>query len=142
MEFLKKSNAVSEQENKNVVDIVSDIIDNIKNNGDKSLKEYEQKFGNSTRATFKLSDEEIKTQIEKLDEETKALIDQVVTRVKNFAEAQMNSMKPIDQDFGYGIRMGHRIIPIEKVGAYVPGGRYPLLSSGVMVVAPAKVAGA
>lgn len=142
MEFLKKSNAVSEQENKNVVDIVSDIIDNIKNNGDKSLKEYEQKFGNSTRATFKLSDEEIKTQIEKLDEETKALIDQVVTRVKNFAEAQMNSMKPIDQDFGDGIRMGHRIIPIEKVGAYVPGGRYPLLSSGVMVVAPAKVAGA
>lgn len=142
MNYLKRANLMSEEENNDVAKIVSEIIDNIRKDGDVSLKKYEENFGKSNREHFKLSKHEIEEQISKLDEETKILIDRVVNRIRDFSEAQMNSLKPIDQEFDSGIRMGHKILPIEKVGAYVPGGRYPLLSSGAMVVCPAKVAGA
>src|SRR5699024_1295845 len=72
----------------------------------------------------------------------KELIETVVERVTKFAEAQIKCLLPLDQEFGPGIKMGHKIIPVEKIGAYVPGGRFPLLSSGPMVTVPAKVAGA
>ncbi|MBO1912558.1 histidinol dehydrogenase, partial [Microvirga sp. 3-52] len=89
-----------------------------------------------------VSAEEIENCLQTLPEDVKVLIDRVVDRVSEFAKAQLDCLSPFEKDFGEGIRMGHRIIPIEKVGAYIPGGRFPLLSSGPMVVAPARVAGA
>lgn len=141
MEYVKKAQLIEEGSSDGVEQTVKAIIENVKANGDKAVQEYERKFGNSDRPV-RVSKEEIENCMQTLPEETKVLIDRVVDRVSKFAEAQLSCLSPFEQDFGEGIRMGHKIIPIEKVGAYVPGGRFPLLSSGPMVVAPAKVAGA
>lgn len=141
MKFLKESSKNVQSSDTKTQELVSNILKEIKENGDTSLKFYENKFGNSNRESFKLSDKEIDDLINSLDELTKELIERTVNRIKDFAKEQINCIQPLDKEFGEGIRMGHKIIPIEKVGAYVPGGRYPLLSSGPMVVAPAKIAG-
>lgn len=141
MDYVKKVETVEKAFSSDVEQTVKTIIDNVKDNGDKAIKEYERKFGNSDRPV-RVSEEEIENCLETLPKEVKVLIDRVVDRVSEFAKAQLDCLTPFEKDFGEGIRMGHRIIPIEKVGAYIPGGRFPLLSSGPMVVAPAKVAGA
>lgn len=135
--------AQTEQNNQatEVESIVKGIIEDIKTNGDEALKKYEVKFGKSDRP-FRVSEEEIENCLNTIDPEQKALIDTVVERISAFAETQYKHLTPFETQFGDGITMGQRIIPIETVGAYIPGGRFPLLSSGPMVVAPAKVAGA
>ncbi|SDI01157.1 histidinol dehydrogenase [Alteribacillus bidgolensis] len=141
MKFLKKAEEPVESGSEEVEKIVKDIISNIKTRGDAAVKEYEEKLSQSVRP-LKLEEKEIEESISTLSFEEKKLIDRVVDRVSAFAEAQLECLKPMEKEFGEGIKMGHRILPVEKVGAYVPGGRFPLLSSGPMVVAPAKAAGA
>ena len=141
MDYVKRAEEVEKASSNDVEQTVKAIIDNVKANGDQAVQEYEKKFGNSDRPV-RVSEEEIEHCLQTLPEEVKVLIDRVVDRVSEFAEAQLSCLSPFEKDFGEGIRMGHRIVPIEKVGAYIPGGRFPLLSSGPMVVAPAKVAGA
>lgn len=138
---VKEANKEMQHSKEDTEKIVKDIIKEVRDNGDDRVTHYEKKFGKTERAKFRLSDEEVEELISQLNEETKQLIETVVSRVNSFAEAQLQCIKPLDQEFGEGIRMGHNILPVEKVGAYVPGGRYPLLSSGPMVVCPAKIAG-
>lgn len=140
MKFIKKAEDYGVKKTGEVEEIVKDIIANIRENGDDALKEYEIKFGNSDRI-FRVSEEEIEKCLNEIPDNQKELIDRVVDRVTRFAEAQLSQLTNFEDDFGDGIRLGHRIVPIEKIGAYIPGGRFPLLSSGPMVVAPAKVAG-
>ncbi|MED3726327.1 histidinol dehydrogenase [Priestia filamentosa] len=141
MEYIKKADVYEQTTSNEVEQTVKSIIATVKSGGDIAVQEYEKKFGNSDRPV-RVSEEEIEYCIRTLTKEVKVLIDRVVERVSEFAKAQLSCLTPFEKDFGEGIRMGHRIIPIEKIGAYVPGGRFPLLSSGPMVVAPAKVAGA
>ncbi|PTE79371.1 histidinol dehydrogenase [Staphylococcus equorum] len=141
MYILKNRKKNSDDLHFKTVETVHEIIYDIKNNGDKSLKFYENKFGGESRDQFKLSDEEIENLISSLDFETKKIIELNVKRIESFAKAQLETINPLEGNFGEGIRMGHKIIPIDSIGAYVPGGRYPLLSSGPMVIVPAKVAG-
>lgn len=142
MKYLKKSSGSEANITSQTEDIVRDIVKNIRENGDLAVWGYEKKFSNSVRDTLKVSEDEIEQAISSLNNKEKQLIETVVERVTKFAEAQLDCIKPLDENFGTGIRMGHRIMPVEKVGTYVPGGRYPLLSSGPMVTVPAKVAGA
>lgn len=141
MEYIKKAEGYEQTTSNEVEQTVKSIIATVKSDGDVAVQEYEKKFGNSNRPV-RVSEEEIEASISTLPKEVKVLIDRVVERVSEFAKAQLNCLTPFEKDFGEGIKMGHRIVPIEKIGAYVPGGRFPLLSSGPMVVAPAKVAGA
>ncbi|MBT2728626.1 histidinol dehydrogenase [Bacillus sp. ISL-75] len=141
MEYLKKAKLYEQTYSNDVEQTVKEIIEVVRSEGDAGVKEYEKRFSQSDRP-LRVSDEEIERCISKLSDEVKELIDRVVDRVSAFSQAQLECLMPFEREFGPGIHMGHRIIPIEKVGAYVPGGRFPLLSSGPMVVAPAKVAGA
>lgn len=141
MEFLKQAEIQESDQSADTEKIVKDIISNVRSNGDEAVKKYEETLSNSFRP-LKVEEDEIKESTDSLSPEIKTLIERVVERVSSFAEAQLECLTPFEKEFGPGIRMGHKIIPIEKVGAYVPGGRFPLLSSGPMVVAPAKVAGA
>ncbi|MFX6226405.1 histidinol dehydrogenase, partial [Acinetobacter baumannii] len=61
--------------------------------------------------------------------------------VRNFAKAQLATILPLEIELLPGVHLGHRVIPIRRIGAYVPGGRYPLLSAPIMTIVPAKVAG-
>lgn len=141
MEYIKKGQQNEQTFSEDVERTVKEIISAVRTEGDAGVKRYEERFGKSVREP-RVDEEEIERTLSELAPETKTLIDRVVDRVSAFAEAQLECLVPMEREFGEGIRMGHRMIPIEKVGAYVPGGRFPLLSSGPMVVVPAKVAGA
>jgi len=141
MEYIKQGRQSEQTFSADVERTVKDIISVVRTEGDAGVKRFEETFGKSFREP-RVGEDEIERTIAELDGDTKALIDRVVDRVSAFAQAQLECLLPMEREFGEGIRMGHRIVPIEKVGAYVPGGRFPLLSSGPMVVAPAKTAGA
>jgi sulfopropanediol 3-dehydrogenase len=141
MEFLKRAQTYEQALSHDVEQTVKEIISTVRSKGDEGVKEYEKRFSHSDRP-LRVSEEEIERCLNTLSSDVKELIDRVVERISAFSQAQLNCLVPLEREFGPGIQMGHRIVPIEKVGAYVPGGRFPLLSSGPMVVAPAKVAGA
>jgi histidinol dehydrogenase/sulfopropanediol 3-dehydrogenase len=141
LEYLKQAQKNEQTIFSDVEQTVKEIITTVRSRGDAGVQEYEKRFSHSDRP-LRVSEEEIERRLKKLPAEVKKLIDRVVERISAFSQAQLNCLLPLEGEFGPGIQMGHRIVPIEKVGAYVPGGRFPLLSSGPMVVAPAKVAGA
>jgi sulfopropanediol 3-dehydrogenase len=76
-----------------------------------------------------------------LDPQTRKDTEFAIENVRNFAKAQLATILPLEIETLPGVHLGHRVIPIERVGCYVPGGRYPLLSAPVMTIVPAKVAG-
>jgi len=88
-----------------------------------------------------LSTSEIKEQIATLSSEVKADIDWQIARIKRFAEAQKSALCSFEMDMGDGIKAGQKIVPIQTVGCYVPGGRFSHVSSASMTIATAKVAG-
>ena len=119
---------------------VFEIIDAVRKNGDSAVKEYAQKFGDGEVDAFKLTECEIQEAIDSVDEETLKTLKYAIKNVKDFAQAQFNSVKEIQVNIA-GNTLGHKIIPLDSVGCYIPGGNYPLPSSAIMTVVPAKVAG-
>ncbi|WDL97766.1 histidinol dehydrogenase [Alicyclobacillus sp. ALC3] len=140
MHFRKRAAEASETQG-SVSSVVADILTDVQQHGEVAVRKYEEKFGGVKRPQLRVSEQELDDAISTLDAETKGLIETTVARVIRFAEAQKDCLHPLEETFDDGIVLGHRFIPIASVGAYVPGGRFPLLSSAAMVVAPARVAG-
>jgi histidinol dehydrogenase len=122
------------------IDSIIKIIDDIKINGDKAVKKYTRIFDNMEIDSFELTPEDIKKAYEKVDKKTIATLKKAGESIKFFAEKQMELFKDIEVEHD-NVILGHRIIPIENVGCYVPGGLYALPSCALMSVIPAKVAG-
>lgn len=141
--YLKKGPTQEEKvaSNKKVQNIVEDIISNIENNGDQAVKEYSEKFDKWTPKSFRLSKQEIADCYAELDEQVISDIKWAQTQVRNFAQIQRDSMKDVEVETLPGVTLGHKHIPMESVGCYVPGGKYPLVASAHMSVVTAKVAG-
>jgi histidinol dehydrogenase len=127
----------SESEN---IDSVREILKNVKANGDVAVREYNQKFDKLDIINFQLTKEDIKKAYQKVDKDTITALKFAASNIKKFAEHQLRSLKDFEIN-NDGVILGQRIVPIEKVGCYVPGGRYPLPSTALMTVIPAKVAG-
>ena len=121
--------------------LVAEIIAAVRTRGDEAVAEYAARFDGAAGATFEVSREDADAAVEALDPQTRADTEFAIGNVRAFAEAQRATMLPLDVEPIPGVHMGHRIIPIGRVGCYVPGGRYPLLSAPVMTIVPAKVAG-
>ena len=119
---------------------VNDIINAVRKDGDNAVRKYAKKFGDGDLSAFKLTEDEIKEAIKQVDEKTIETIKFAVKNVKELAKAQLSSLKELEVEVNGNI-LGHKIIPIESVGCYIPGGNYPLPSSAIMTVVPAKVAG-
>jgi len=85
--------------------------------------------------------EEREAAVARLDPQTKADTELAIDNVRAFAQAQLKTILPLEIELRPGLHLGHRVIPVARVGAYVPGGRYPLLSAPIMTIVPAKVAG-
>lgn len=139
-----KSGATQEQKtesNKKVQSIVEDIIGEIESSGDKAVRNHSKKFDNWTPESFRLSKEDIAACYEELDEQVISDIRWAQTQVRNFAQVQRDSMKDVEVETLPGVTLGHKHIPMESVGCYVPGGKYPLVASAHMSVVTAKVAG-
>lgn len=119
---------------------VQEVISSVRKNGDVAIREYSKKFGDGDVENFKLSREEINEALKQVDEETVNTIKYAIKNVKEFATAQLQSVKEFEVNIN-GNRLGQKIIPIDSVGCYIPGGNYPLPSSAIMTVVPAKTAG-
>lgn len=119
---------------------VNEIINDIRKHGDDAVKKYAKKFGDGELASFKLTETEIQEALNCVDEETIKTLKYAIKNVKDFAQAQINSVKEIEVKIS-GNTLGHKILPLDSVGCYIPGGNYPLPSSAIMTVVPAKVAG-
>jgi sulfopropanediol 3-dehydrogenase len=120
---------------------VEAILGDIEQRGDAAIHEYSQKFDNWNPASFRLTNAEIAACIASLPAQAIEDIRFAQTQIKRFAQIQLMSFKDVEVETLPGVVLGHKNIPINSVGCYVPGGKYPLLASAHMGVLTAKVAG-
>ncbi|MDX0425207.1 histidinol dehydrogenase [Sinorhizobium medicae] len=120
---------------------VKEIIANVRERGDAAVREYSAAFDKVELEKFEVSQDERLKAVAELDPQTREDTEFAIANVRAFAEAQLKTILPLEIETLPGLHLGHRVIPIEIVGCYVPGGRYPLLSAPVMTIVPAKVAG-
>ena len=120
---------------------VEAILADITARGDDAVKEYSKKFDNWEPKEFTLSIDEINKAIKKLSARELEDIKFAQTQVRNFAQIQRDSMLDVEVETLPGVVLGHKHIPVNAVGCYIPGGKYPLIASAHMSVLTAKVAG-
>lgn len=119
---------------------VEEIAKDVRTQGDIAVKKYSKQFDNEDLESFLVSEAEIKDAYVKIDTKTIQAIKKSIQNVKKFSEKQLKCLKPLKTKIDKN-ELGHKIIPLESVGCYIPGGNYPLLSSAIMTITPAKVAG-
>ncbi len=138
--FIKRPNDIQQNALESVEDAVKAIINNVRKSGDNAVKQYSEKFDHVSDVVLEVSENEKLEAVNNLDQQTRADTLFAIEQVKKFAEAQLSTMLPLEVENLQGVHLGHKIIPIQRIGAYVPGGRYPILSAPVMTIVPAKVA--
>jgi sulfopropanediol 3-dehydrogenase len=143
IQYLKKGISAVEQNeaDERVKTTVENMLKDIAANGDTAVRQYSEKFDKWTPESFKLSEEQINTIIAGLPEQVINDIKFAQTQIRNFAQAQKDALKDIEVETLPGVFLGHKNIPVNSVGCYVPGGRYPMVASAHMSVLTAKVAG-
>lgn len=141
VEFIKRPQGQDVQADRTLTETVQNIIDQVRERGDAALRDYSAKFDKTTPDKFEVSEHDIASALADLDPQTRKDSEFAIAQVKRFAQAQLATMQPLDIETLPGVHLGHRIIPIQTVGCYVPGGRYPILSAPVMSIVPAVVAG-
>ena len=122
-------------------EVVRDILANISQRKDEAVRELSRKFDDWDPDDFKLSPAQILQVLDCLTEQAIADIKFAQAQVRNFARAQRAALKDIEVETLPGVVLGHKNIPVNRVGCYVPGGRYPMVASAHMSVVTAKVAG-
>ncbi len=120
---------------------VETILADVTKNGDQAVRAYSEKFDNWSPESFKLSDDTIQNIIANLSPQVISDIEFAQTQIRNFAEVQKASLHDVEVETMPGVFLGHRNIPVNSVGCYIPGGRYPMVASAHMSVLTAKVAG-
>lgn len=122
------------------ISAVEEIAKDVRQNGDSAVRKYTQQFDDEDLEAFLISFEEIKNAYSQVGAETIKAIKKSIQNVKKFSERQLKSLKPLKTKIDFN-ELGHKLIPLDSVGCYIPGGNYPLLSSAIMTIVPAKVAG-
>lgn len=126
---------------KKVREIVTVILEDVQQRGETALREISEKFDKWNPPTFRLSQQEIEESLSQLSAQNIEDIKFAQTQVRNFARAQRSALTDVEVETLPGVVLGHKNMPVESVGCYVPGGKYPLLASAHMSVVTAKVAG-
>lgn len=141
--YLKKGRSAAERKalNHDVVSVVADTLEQIELRGDDAVLELSGRFDNYERQDFRLTTDEIDACISSLTKQNISDIEFAQAQVRNFAQHQKDAVKDLEVETRPGVVLGHKNIPINNVGCYVPGGKYPLLASAHMSVVTAKVAG-
>lgn len=141
--FLKQGKAKDEiaQNDAQVAETVRQTIQQIEQEGDAAVRELSAKFDKWSPEQFRLTEEQIAEIISGVPEQTIDDIKFAQSNVRRFAEEQRKSMLDIEVETLPGVILGHKNIPVESVGCYIPGGRYPMVASAHMSVLTAKVAG-
>ncbi|MEA1673709.1 histidinol dehydrogenase [Nitrospirillum sp. BR 11163] len=131
---------VAETERK-VRDAVEGILADIQARGDAAVRELSVKFDTWDRDSYRLTDAEIQACIDSLSAQDLKDIEFAQTQVRTFAQHQRDALRDLEVETLPGVVLGHRNVPVNAAGCYVPGGKYPLLASAHMSVVTAKVAG-
>lgn len=141
--WLKRSKDVEEraEADRQVRVTVESILADIEKRGDAAVRELSVKFDKWDRTDFRLSQKEIEVCLGQLTDQDLSDIAFAQTQVRNFAQKQKDTMLNLEVETLPGVTLGHKHVPINAVGCYVPGGKYPLLASAHMSVITAKVAG-
>ena len=143
IQYLKRGKAMAERaaDDAKIRAVVESTLQDIEARGDAAVRELSAKFDNYTPEAFRLSASDIESIVAKVSEREMADIRFAHEQVVNFAQAQRDSMLDIELETLPGVILGHRNIPVQSVGCYVPGGKFPMVASAHMSVATAKVAG-
>jgi sulfopropanediol 3-dehydrogenase len=123
-----------------VREIVRRILDDVSRRGETALREISERFDRWNPPSFRLSERDIEDCLSQLSPRNIGDIQFAQAQVRNFAQAQMASIRDIEIETLPGVVLGHKNIPVDSVGCYVPGGKYPLVASAHMSVVTAKVA--
>lgn len=141
--YLKTSKPIQERQEaqRQIRETVELILSDIESRGNKAIRELAIKFDNYDRQDYRLSDAEINSCMRKLSRQDIADIEFAQEQVFNFARQQKACLLDLEVETRPGVILGHKNIPINAVGCYVPGGKYPLLASAHMSIITANVAG-
>ena len=143
MRYIKEGMGVEEMEqiSDDVQEKVKALLKDVKERGDEAVRELSEKFDNYSPQSFRLSQGEIDEAMKEVSEENLNAIKFSLEQVRTFAKAQRDSIKDIEIETRPGVTLGHKNIPMNAVGCYIPGGRYPMIASAIMSIATAKAAG-
>ncbi len=120
---------------------VESILDEIQRRGDEAVRELSEKFDGWNPESFRLSETEIEVAMSKIAKRDLDDIRFAQEQVRNFAQHQNDALRDVEVETMPGVVLGHKNIPVNSVGCYVPGGKYPMVASAHMSVVTAKVAG-
>ena len=136
-----KSEGEKLEEDINVRTVVEKTLKEVEVKGDKAVRELSKKFDNFDRPNFLLTESEIDAAMQKVSTRDMEDIKFAQNQIRRFAKEQMNSMSDVEVETLPGVILGHKNIPVQSVGCYVPGGKFPMVASAHMSVLTASVAG-
>lgn len=142
MKILKEAAKRTEEDRRNLTETVSCMIEEVRSKKDEALRKYNLQFDGCTRETLRVSRKEIQKAYNQLTSQEIEDLRTAAANIRAFAKAQRETIRPLTNFSPMpGIFLGHRIIPVESCCCYVPGGNYPLYSTALMLIIPAKTAG-
>ena len=139
--YLKQTGHETIEIDQEVTETVRDILDDVRARGDQALYELTQKFDDVDRDQLQVSDDEIEAARDALSADKRDAIDNTIENVREFHEEQFANLDGFEKEFDDGVSLGTRLVPVRRAGAYIPGGRHPLVAAPAMSIVPAKVAG-
>ena len=140
--YLKKGKTAADKalDDAQVSEVVKNTLKVIEDRGDAAVREFSEKFDNYSPNSYKLSSAEIDSLIANVSDRDMKDIEFAQEQVRNFAQAQRDSMQDIEVETMPGVILGHKNIPVQSVGCYVPAGKFPMVASAHMSVVTASVA--
>jgi sulfopropanediol 3-dehydrogenase len=121
--------------------VVSKMLSDLEKNGMDAVRKYSKEFDGWNPPSFLLDEREVEEAIAKVSEQAIRDTDYCQGNVRDFAKAQLETLLPLEVEIRPGVVLGHRHIPVNSVGSYIPGGRYPMFGSAQMSIIPARIAG-
>src|SRR5712692_550490 len=142
-EYLRRRIAreITDDLERKVRQTVEAILEDVKKRGERAVRELSEKYDKWSPPSFRLSKVELDAIVAKVAPATIADIQFAQSQIRRFAEHQRAALKDIEVETLPGVKLGHRNIPVESVGCYVPGGRYPMVASAHMSIVTARTAG-
>jgi len=129
------------EKDQETAEVVTGMLLDLEKRGMDAVREYSERFDGWTPASFELTPADIRAAVDSLDRQAREDTAYCQANVRAFAQAQLATMLPLEVEIRPGVVLGHRHIPVNGVGSYIPGGRYPMFGSAQMSIIPARVAG-
>ena len=140
--YIKKGKTSADKalEDSQVSEVVKNTLEVVEESGDKAVREFSEKFDNYSPKSYKLSSKEIDNLIAQISDSDMKDIKFAQEQIRKFAQAQRDSMQDIEVETMPGVILGHKNIPVQSVGCYVPAGKFPMVASAHMSIVTASVA--